>query len=173
MQSPALAARTISTDPSSVEPAAGTRPRRVDSTGTTASAPGGIGAPVMIRMAWPGESGDSPGPAPAAIVPTTTRSTGESGPAAAVSAAMTAKPSIAVLANGGTRSEEIASSASTSPCAWPTGTGSGLGAGHRSSTHWRASSRVSKASFGGFIDMPATLHSRNGDGMGRISTRTT
>ncbi len=27
---------------------------RVRSTGTTASAPSGIGAPVMIRLAWPG-----------------------------------------------------------------------------------------------------------------------
>ena len=53
------------------------RSRRSDSsTITTASAPGGIGAPVMMRMAWPLDSGVAGGGAPAGSSPTTVNSAG-------------------------------------------------------------------------------------------------
>ena len=58
---------------------------RVRSTMITASAPGGMGAPVMIRTAWPGPTATS-GALPAANVSTTSRVTG----AVAVSAERTA-----------------------------------------------------------------------------------
>jgi hypothetical protein len=71
---------------------------------TTASAPAGIGAPVMIRITAPGGSG-WPGRAPAMIAPTTGSSTG----AAARSAVLTANPSMAELSHGGSgRSARIA-----------------------------------------------------------------
>src|SRR5439155_991297 len=63
--------------------------RSVYSTITTASAPSGIGAPVMIRMASPSPTGCS-GARPAGSSPATARRTGASGPAPAVSAASTA-----------------------------------------------------------------------------------
>ena len=63
------------------------RSRRSDSsTITTASAPGGIGAPVMIRIVWPLASGVAGGGAPAGSSPTTVSSTGGD----AVSVAITA-----------------------------------------------------------------------------------
>ena len=66
---PSTAGRSIRTRrPSSVT--------SVSSTITTASAPGGSGAPVMIRMAPPGSTGPV-GAAPAAIVPSTRSSTGD------------------------------------------------------------------------------------------------
>ncbi len=50
-------------------------PPSVHSTGATASAPGGMGAPVMIRAAWPGPTlGRSP--APAAMSPITASTEG-------------------------------------------------------------------------------------------------
>ncbi len=50
-------------------------PPSVHSTGATARAPGGRGAPVMIRAAWPGPTLGS-SPAPAAMSPTTERTEG-------------------------------------------------------------------------------------------------
>ena len=59
----------------------------VHSTITTESAPGGMGAPVMIRTAWPGPTGRAgSGAAPAARTATTSSSTG----ASVVSSARTA-----------------------------------------------------------------------------------
>ena len=87
----------------------------VRSTITTASAPGGIGAPVMMRTASPG---------PTVAVGRRARRRGcrrpRGGPGAssaapAVSAARTAKPSIAVLSNGGTASAAATASAVTQP----------------------------------------------------------
>ena len=75
--------------------------RSVCSTITTASAPAGIGAPVMIRMAWPGPT------VGVGAVPAGQRAddvSADRGAAGGSSAARTAKPSIAVLANGGTAS---------------------------------------------------------------------
>ena len=68
----------------------------VSSTGTTASAPSGSCAPVMMRTAVPGSSGAGT-PAAAATSPATGSVTG----ASATSAARTAKPSICELRNGG------------------------------------------------------------------------
>ena len=87
-------------------------PRRsLSSTIATASAPAGTGAPVMIRTASPRPRTPSYGGAPAAISPTTFSSTGT----AARSAAWTAYPSTAELANGGTSSVATTSAASTRP----------------------------------------------------------
>ncbi len=64
-------------------------PPSVSSTGTTASAPAGSGAPVVIRRQLPGASSCSR-VSPAVTSPVTGRSTGESAVAAATSAARTA-----------------------------------------------------------------------------------
>jgi hypothetical protein len=56
----------------------------VSSTWTTASAPGGTGAPVAMRTAMPGSTGVS-GAAPAATSPITVSRTGPSSVASAVS----------------------------------------------------------------------------------------
>ncbi len=125
---PALTAASTTTR--SAGPSAG----RVSSTFTTASAPGGMGAPVMIRAAWPGPTLRSPA-SPAATVPTTSSSTG----APAVSVATTAKPSMAVLANAGTASADVTGSARIRPSASPSGTRRGAGTATRSSTWARAS----------------------------------
>ena len=109
----------------------------VRSTITTASAPSGIGAPVMIRIASPGPTA-TVGAAPAARVPTTASSTG----APAVSAARTAKPSIAVLANGGICSSHTTGSATTHPSASASGTDTGASGRIAPSTRARASSRA-------------------------------
>ena len=61
----------------------------VASTGTTAVAPDGTGAPVMIRCAVPGFS-VSASVRPAGMSSATGNSTGSSGVAAATSSAMTA-----------------------------------------------------------------------------------
>ncbi len=108
----------------------------VRSTITTASAPGGIGAPVMIRTASPAPTARV-GATPAGSVSTTARSTG----APTVSIERTANPSMAVLSNGGTASGALIGSRSTRPSASPTGTTAvGVGA-HRSRTYERASAR--------------------------------
>ena len=75
-------------------------PPSVSSTGTTASAPSGIGAPVMIRMTCPRRS-TCRVVSPAATSPSTGRTTGRSGLAPASSAARTAYPSIAELSKPG------------------------------------------------------------------------
>jgi len=108
----------------------------VSSTITTASAPGGSGAPVRIRTASPGPTGGSGGD-PAGMVPTTVKVTG----AAATSAARTAKPSTAVLANGGTDSSAVTATEVTHPSASPRGMARGRSAGHWDSTRrWASSS---------------------------------
>src|SRR5438093_5034326 len=77
--------------------------------GTTASAPGGSGAPVKIRMA-------SPLPiAREGSVPASTRPTTASAAPARVSPARTAYPSMDEFAHGGISRRETISSASTRP----------------------------------------------------------
>ena len=85
-------------------------PLSVSSTRTMVSAPSGIGAPVMMRIASPRTIGRV-GTAPAAISPTTISRFGTS----ATSAPMTAYPSIAELRNGGTSRSATTSSASVAP----------------------------------------------------------
>ncbi len=80
------------------------------STITTASAPGGIGAPVMIRIASPAFTAIF-GSAPAATVSTIRNSTGTS----CTSFIRTANPSTAEFANHGTFSDATTSCASTRP----------------------------------------------------------
>src|SRR5438093_5214339 len=77
--------------------------------GTTASAPGGSGAPVKIRMASPRPIARE-GSAPASTRPTTA-----SAAPARVSPARTAYPSMDEFAHGGTSRRETISSASTRP----------------------------------------------------------
>ena len=120
------------------------------STMTTASAPGGIVAPVMMRLASPGPTVTC-GACPAAMVSTTRSSHG----ASATSAERTANPSMAVLANGGMSSDETISLAVTRPNASATGTRTGVRAGHLSRTNSRTVSSGSTAS-----NVPATLISQ-------------
>jgi hypothetical protein len=111
----------------------------VRSTITTASAPLGTAAPVMMRIASPGPSSIE-GASPARTVPVTLSTAGRSSVAATVSSARTAKPSIAEFANGGMASCDTTSSASTHPAARSVGTevaGSGVTA---PMTYERASS---------------------------------
>ena len=83
---PALRAATVTTP---------SRSSDACSIGTTVSAPPGIGAPVMIRTAVPGSHRWSRRPAGARLADHAQRDLG-------VSAARTAKPSMAEFANGGT-----------------------------------------------------------------------
>ena len=92
------------------------RPFDTPRSGTTASAPSGTTPPVAIPIASPGASGLGAG-RPAAIRATTGNRPG-------VSAARTAKPSIAELGNGGRSTVARAASASTRPAASASGTGS-------------------------------------------------
>src|SRR5579875_2688358 len=91
-------------------------PRSVSSSGMTASAPAGIGAPVMIRIASPGPIPERAF-APAATSPITCRCTGDSPLASRVSIARTAYPSIAELSKPGSGKSALMFSASSSPCA--------------------------------------------------------
>ena len=96
----------------------------------------------MMRTARPAVT-SSVGAAPAASVPTTSDATGESGDAPAVSAARTAKPSMAVLSNGGTSSgassgTEVARSRAPDRAAAPWGGP----AAHEARTNARASPSV-------------------------------
>ena len=93
------------------------------SMGTTASAPPGRTAPVEIAIAWPPETLSEAG-APALDSSTRLSSTGCSGLASAVSADLTAKPSIAESSNAGTGSVAMTAPASTRPCASVRGTSS-------------------------------------------------
>ena len=88
---------------------------------TTASAPSGTGAPVMMRTAWPGST-LSEKTWPAASWPTTSSSTGAPSEAPVRSAATTAYPSMALLANGDRSISVTTSSASGRPAAFQTGT---------------------------------------------------
>ena len=106
----------------------------VRSTMHTASAPGGISAPVIIRIASPCERGAF-GPSPAATVPVTRRRTG----AVATSAAFTAYPSIAALAKRGTGSVACTVSAVTYPSALPIATRRGASGVIAARTRRRAS----------------------------------
>ena len=99
----------------------------VDSTGTTASAPGGIGAPVMIRAQPPARIGrvlTSP-----AARSATTSSSMTSAARSATSIERTAKPSIIARSHGGESTSATTGSASRLPAAsrsrWRRG-GSGL-----------------------------------------------
>src|SRR3954451_23918013 len=91
-------------------------PPSVHSTGTTASAPAGIGAPVMMRTQKPGCTLDVP-VLGAPMSPTTGSTTGADALAVATSAERTAYPSIAELSNGGRGNVDTTGSASTQPCA--------------------------------------------------------
>ena len=99
------------------------------STMTTASAPGGMTAPVMMRAACPAPTVISGG-TPAAIVPSMARVAG----ASATSADRTAKPSIAVLSNGGTSSGATTVSVVTNPRAPSTATVTSSSTVHPAST---------------------------------------
>ena len=81
---------------------------RVRSTMHTASAPGGNGAPVMMRTDSPADTNVF-ALSPAITVPTTRRRAG----GCAVSAARTAYPSMDEFAKGGTASAARMASAST------------------------------------------------------------
>ena len=94
------------------------RPPSVHSTGTTASAPCGSIAPVMILMLVPGWSAYAP-VSPAATSAVTGSVTGFSSVAAATSSTRTAYPSMAELSNDGSGLAADTSSASTRPCASP------------------------------------------------------
>ena len=100
-------------------------PASVRSTGTTASAPAGIGAPVMIRMAVPGRT-SSVARKPAGTSSITVSDTGADSVAEPMSAARTAYPSIEELSNDGRGHGAATSSASTQPCAAMSGTSSGV-----------------------------------------------
>ncbi len=109
------------------------------STITIASAPSGIGAPVMIRIASPGPTA-TVGACPAGRSPTTRSDAGAPSDAPAVSAARTAYPSIAVFANGGTGSVATTASASTRPRASASGVGTGAStATDRRTSAWTSS----------------------------------
>ena len=96
----------------------------VASTGTTAVAPAGSGAPVMMRWAVPAASvGMSV--RPAGMSSATGSRTGVFSPAAATSVASTAYPSIAELSKPGSDSGATTSSASTSPSASASGSETG------------------------------------------------
>src|SRR5690606_9120283 len=86
----------------------------VSSTGTTASAPAGTGAPVMMRTAVPGSSGAGR-PGAAATSPATGSVTGTPGAAAATSSARTANPSIWELRKRGRAAGAATSRATTRP----------------------------------------------------------
>ena len=87
---------------------------------TTASAPSGTGAPVMMRTVSPAPIVPS-NTWPAASCPITSSVTGASPDACAKSAERTAYPSIALLANGEISISATASSAKGRPAACHTG----------------------------------------------------
>src|SRR5438034_3398918 len=124
----------------------------VRSTITTASAPAGIGAPVMMRIASPGPTATA-GATPAASSPTTCSVAGAWWGASAVSAARTAYPSIAVFANGGTISAAMTSRASTSPRA----SASATGRGSSGTTAPRMRLRASSSEITRALRQPASL----------------
>src|SRR5690606_6856138 len=97
-----------------------TVPPSVSSTGTTVSAPAGIGPPVMMRTAWPGPTARRSS-APAATSAITGSVTGTS----AMSLARTAYPAMAGLANGGSGTGEVTSSARVAPSACSRSSSSG------------------------------------------------
>ena len=99
-------------------------PPSVHSTGTTASAPGGSGAPVMMRAAWPGPTW-SRSAWPAATSPTTSRTAGNSSLAPATSATRTAYPSMELLSKGGRETGTVTSSTRTQP--WASSSCSSMG----------------------------------------------
>ncbi len=109
---------------------------RVFSTGTTALAPCGTGAPVMIRTASACPTARS-GHAPALTSATTASSVGT----AATSSALTAKPSIAERSKGGMSRSARASSRSTRPSASSSATSSIESCGASRRTMASASSR--------------------------------
>ena len=98
------------------------RRRSVSSTGTTASAPSGTGAPVMMRTAVPGRASRDRRAPPRSrrrsAAPPAQR------PSPSTSAARTAKPSICELRNGGRAIGDVTSAAVTRPSASASGTGS-------------------------------------------------
>ena len=114
------------------------------STGTTASAPGGRGPPVMIRTAVP-EATVGRRPLPANTSPARARAVGSSTLAPARSAARRANPSIEELANGGRLSAARTSSARMQPSASPSGTWRGGSGSTRPSTAARASANGTRS----------------------------
>jgi hypothetical protein len=132
----------------------------VTSTGTTAVAPDGSGAPVMIRCAVPGFS-VSDSVRPAGMSSATGSSTGSVLAGAAMSSATTAYPSIAELSKPGSDSGATTSSASTSPSVSASGTRPA--AGTRSARRRRSGVlRRIACSHGNFTSVSSSeaLHSR-------------
>jgi hypothetical protein len=102
-------------------------PPSVSSFRITESAPPGIGAPVMIRIASPRLSALGAN-SPAAIVAMTRSFTGSPFITGVMSADRTAYPSIEELLHGGIVTVAETSSARTRPRAWRNGTVSGASA---------------------------------------------
>ena len=103
-----------------------------------ASAPGGSGAPVMMRNASPASSGRE-ATRPAAITSRTASSVGDPAAAGARSKERTAKPSIDELSNGGSAWRATTSERSARRAAWWSGTHSGSEPKVAASTRARAS----------------------------------
>src|SRR5687768_3209258 len=121
-------------------------PPSVHSTGTTQSAPGGIGAPVMIRAVRPGwtlMTDDEP----AAMSPTTGSDTGVSGDASATSTERTAYPSIDELSKRGSADPAVTAWPRTQPCASRSGS-SISPSGWTVSRTWRRCSSTVLTGFG-------------------------
>src|ERR1700674_716335 len=102
-------------------------PPSVSSLRMTESAPPGIGAPVMMRIASPRVSGLGAN-SPAAIVAMTRSFTGSPLITGVMSAERTAYPSMEELLHGGIVTVAVTSSANTRPRAWRNGTVSGASA---------------------------------------------
>ena len=131
---------------------------------TTESAPSGIGAPVMIRIAVPSPTGILAG-APAATSPTTRNEMPCSECAPDVSTARTAYPSTAELAKGGTSSGDSTSCAKTNPVARSTLTLIGADSTQAANTRRRASpiginALVADGDAESFGDTPKTVQDR-------------
>ncbi len=117
---------------------------RVNSTAITASAPAGRGAPVVIRIAWPGARARSV-LSPAATEPIIASRTGLSGEAVASSAPRTAKPSLVEAVTEGEDTRATTLSPATRPHSPAKGVGRGGSTGTRSATRARASARPMKS----------------------------
>ena len=129
----------------------------VSSTGTMASAPGGSGAPVMMRAHSPSPTSGAD-EAPAGMSPTTRSRT-----PGARSAARTANPSIAELSKGGTAKRARRSSANTWPTPSPMGT---------SSTGRTVASPTMRARYSSTLNTYVTFRSGSTDQRARAASNT-
>ena len=139
--------------------AARPRPARasVSSTGTTASAPAGSIAPVRIRTAPPGATARARSVPGRDLAADRRGVTGASAVAPATSALRTAKPSIALLSQGGSVSRATVSSASTRPRASESASRSGRSGRTSRRMRSRASSRLMSRSSGIAPSQPSGL----------------